>query len=91
MVADIRRVEISLGDGIKRVAESERKNREIARKSLVASFSNWSRGKVDAWGMSLQKGLVAGWLQFSIGMFWGAPPLGHSTKMSLLTYDVQDN
>lgn len=37
MVADIRRVEISLGDGIKRVTESERKNREIARKSLVAA------------------------------------------------------
>jgi N-acetylneuraminate synthase len=37
MVADIRRVEISLGDGIKRVAVSERKNREIARKSLVAA------------------------------------------------------
>jgi len=37
LVLDIRRVEISLGDGIKRVAESEQKNREIARKSLVAS------------------------------------------------------
>jgi N-acetylneuraminate synthase len=37
MVADIRRIEMSLGDGIKRVAESERKNREIARKSLVAA------------------------------------------------------
>jgi N-acetylneuraminate synthase len=39
MVADIRRVEMSLGDGIKRVTESERKNREIARKSLVAACS----------------------------------------------------
>lgn len=37
MVADIRRVEVALGDGIKRVVESERGNRHVARKSLVAA------------------------------------------------------
>lgn len=37
MVADIRRVEAALGDGIKRVAASERANRAVARKSLVAA------------------------------------------------------
>jgi N,N'-diacetyllegionaminate synthase len=37
MVDAIRNIERSLGDGIKRVSPSERKNRSIARKSLVAS------------------------------------------------------
>lgn len=37
MAAEIRRVEVALGDGIKRPAESERKNMSIARKSLVAA------------------------------------------------------
>lgn len=36
MVDSIRNIEKSLGDGIKRVAESEKKNIEIARKSIVA-------------------------------------------------------
>lgn len=39
LVADIRRVEIALGDGVKRPAESERPNRIVARKSLVAACS----------------------------------------------------
>lgn len=38
MVADVRRVEMSLGDGIKRPAESEQPNRIVARKSLVAAL-----------------------------------------------------
>ena len=37
MVEGIRQVEQALGDGKKRVADSERKNRAIARKSLVAA------------------------------------------------------
>lgn len=37
MVAEIRRVEAALGDGVKRPAESERKNMSVARKSLVAA------------------------------------------------------
>ncbi len=37
MVSSIRRVEAALGDGIKRPAESERKNLVVARKSLVAA------------------------------------------------------
>jgi N,N'-diacetyllegionaminate synthase len=37
MVNSIRNVEVALGDGVKAVSESEEKNREIARKSLVAS------------------------------------------------------
>ena len=37
MVEGIRQVEQALGDGEKRVADSERKNRAIARKSLVAA------------------------------------------------------
>ncbi|MCF6211289.1 MAG: N-acetylneuraminate synthase [Gammaproteobacteria bacterium] len=37
MVEGIRQVEQALGDGRKRVADSERKNRAIARKSLVAT------------------------------------------------------
>ena len=36
MVKNIRNIEIALGDGVKRVSESERKNIEIARKSIVA-------------------------------------------------------
>lgn len=37
MVADIRQIEIALGDGVKRPAKSERANRIVARKSLVAA------------------------------------------------------
>jgi len=37
MVTAIRNIEIALGDGIKRVTPSEKKNRPIVRKSLVAS------------------------------------------------------
>lgn len=37
MVAAIRNIETALGDGIKRITQSERKNRPVARKSLVAS------------------------------------------------------
>jgi N,N'-diacetyllegionaminate synthase len=37
MVASIRNIEMALGDGIKRITPSERQNRPVARKSLVAS------------------------------------------------------
>ncbi len=37
LVADIRRIELALGDGVKRPAASELKNVPIARKSLVAA------------------------------------------------------
>lgn len=37
MVRAIRNIEIALGDGVKRISDSEAKNRPIARKSLVAS------------------------------------------------------
>ena len=37
MVANIRNIEVALGDGIKRVTTSEVKNKEIVRKSLVAT------------------------------------------------------
>jgi N,N'-diacetyllegionaminate synthase len=37
MVKAIRNVEIAIGNGIKSVTESEKKNRKIARKSLVAA------------------------------------------------------
>jgi N,N'-diacetyllegionaminate synthase len=37
MVTGIRNVEISMGDGVKRLTASEAKNKPIARKSLVAS------------------------------------------------------
>lgn len=37
LVRAVRNVEIALGDGIKRLTESEAKNRPIARKSIVAS------------------------------------------------------
>ena len=36
IVKNIRNIEIALGDGVKRVSESERKNIAIARKSIVA-------------------------------------------------------
>lgn len=38
MVAGIRQIELSLGDGIKRPSQSEMKNINIARKSIVAKF-----------------------------------------------------
>lgn len=37
MVSAIRHIEVALGDGIKRVSESERSNIEVARKSIVAA------------------------------------------------------
>jgi N,N'-diacetyllegionaminate synthase len=37
MVAAIRNIEVSLGDGIKRLTPSEARNKPVARKSLVAS------------------------------------------------------
>jgi N-acetylneuraminate synthase len=37
MVVEIRDVERALGDGVKRPTASELKNREVARKSLVAA------------------------------------------------------
>lgn len=37
MVAAIRNIEVALGDGIKRLATSEARNKPVARKSLVAS------------------------------------------------------
>lgn len=37
MVAAIRNIEVALGDGIKRLTESEARNRPVMRKSLVAS------------------------------------------------------
>jgi N,N'-diacetyllegionaminate synthase len=37
MIAAIRNIERALGDGVKRLAHSEAKNRPVARKSLVAS------------------------------------------------------
>ena len=37
MVLAIRNIEVALGDGVKRISDSEAKNRPIARKSLVAS------------------------------------------------------
>ena len=36
MVTAIRNIEIALGDGIKRLSQSEAKNKPVARKSLVA-------------------------------------------------------
>ena len=36
MVDSIRNIEIALGDGIKRPTESEKRNKLIARKSIVA-------------------------------------------------------
>lgn len=37
MVTAIRHIELSLGDGVKQISESERKNISIARKSIVAA------------------------------------------------------
>jgi N,N'-diacetyllegionaminate synthase len=37
MIADIRNIEIALGDGIKRLTPSEAKNKPVVRKSLVAA------------------------------------------------------
>ena len=37
MVAAIRNIEIALGDGIKRLTQSEARNKPVMRKSLVAS------------------------------------------------------
>jgi len=37
MITGIRNIEVALGDGIKRLSQSEEKNRPIARKSLVAA------------------------------------------------------
>lgn len=37
LIAAIRNIEVALGDGIKRPTENEAKNKEVARKSLVAS------------------------------------------------------
>ena len=39
MVRTIRNVEKALGDGVKRITESERRNLIIARKSIVAAKS----------------------------------------------------
>ena len=45
MVKNIRNIEIALGDGVKRVSESERKNIAIARKSIVA-WRNIQEGEI---------------------------------------------
>ena len=37
LVAAIRNIEVALGDGIKRSTQSETRNRDVMRKSLVAS------------------------------------------------------
>jgi N,N'-diacetyllegionaminate synthase len=37
MVSMIRHVEVSIGDGVKKVSASEAKNQDIARKSIIAS------------------------------------------------------
>ena len=37
MVTSIRNLEIALGDGVKRLTPSETRNKDVARKSLVAS------------------------------------------------------
>ena len=37
MVTEIRNVELALGDGVKRITSSERNNRLVARKSIVAA------------------------------------------------------
>ena len=39
MVAAIRNIEVALGDGVKRLTESETRNRPVARKSVVAARS----------------------------------------------------
>ena len=48
MVKNIRNIEIALGDGVKRVSESERKNIAIARKSIVAR-RNIQEGEILTW------------------------------------------
>ncbi|NBI07140.1 N-acetylneuraminate synthase [Senegalia massiliensis] len=45
MVDGIRNIEVALGDGEKRIAESERKNMSIARKSIIAKV-NIEKGEV---------------------------------------------
>jgi N,N'-diacetyllegionaminate synthase len=45
MIESIRRIEVALGDGVKRVSHAEEKNREIARKSIIAS-REINRGEV---------------------------------------------
>ena len=47
MVDGIRTIELSLGDGIKRPSPSEKLNRPVARKSLVAACSIQVHSKVD--------------------------------------------
>lgn len=37
LVAGVRKIENALGDGVKKVSDSEMKNREVARKSIIAS------------------------------------------------------
>ncbi|MCB1099201.1 MAG: N-acetylneuraminate synthase [Verrucomicrobiae bacterium] len=39
MIASIRNIEVALGDGIKRPTSSEQKNKDVVRKSIVASCS----------------------------------------------------
>lgn len=45
MVEAIRNIEVALGDGVKRPSESERKNIQVARKSIVAAV-NIKKGEV---------------------------------------------
>lgn len=45
MVSAIRNIEVALGDGVKRVTDSERKNRDVARKSIVAK-RDISKGEI---------------------------------------------
>lgn len=45
MVDSIRNIEVALGDGEKRIAESERKNMLIARKSIIAKI-NIEKGEI---------------------------------------------
>lgn len=44
LVSGIRNIELAMGDGIKRPSESEKKNRDIARKSIIAK-RNISKGE----------------------------------------------
>ena len=45
MVTAIRNIELALGNGIKTPSKSEQKNRDIARKSIVASI-NIKKGSI---------------------------------------------
>ena len=45
MINAIRNVEMAMGDGIKKATESEWKNRDIARKSIVAKV-NIKKGEI---------------------------------------------